>query len=74
MNKISKSLLVELDKILSEDYDLELDSKDLTKLAYSLVGYFDLLAKVENRHEFQNRPGRAIDTKANSGLDKKEEK
>ena len=50
-------------------YKTILDGKDLEKFAYSLVGYFDLLLKVENRHRFGNSPHRAIDTNRNSVLD-----
>jgi len=67
--KLTKPLIFELGQILREDYKTILDGKDLEKFAYSLVGYFDLLLKVENRHRFGNSPHRAIDTNRNSVLD-----
>ena len=67
--KLTKPLIFELGQILREDYKTILDGKDLEKFAYSLVGYFDLLLKVENRHRFGNSPNRAIDTNRNSVLD-----
>ncbi len=50
---VSKKLLGELKLILKEEFNLELNQKNLTKFASSLVGYFDLLAKIHYR-EYQN--------------------
>jgi hypothetical protein len=72
--KFKKETISELKQILKEEFNLSLDKKDLEKLAYSLVGYFDLLMKIDNRHEFGNSPSEAIDTKVDSVLDKEEVK
>ncbi|MBI4065333.1 hypothetical protein HY409_03110 [Candidatus Gottesmanbacteria bacterium] len=50
---LSKELLEELKIILKEEYNLELTYGELVNLANKLVGYFDLLAKLnfkENQH------------------------
>lgn len=51
--KLKKETIKELEVILKEEFNLNLNSNDLEKLAYCLVGYFDLLNKIENRHEVQ---------------------
>lgn len=72
--KLKPSTIIELKKILEEEFNLYLDDKDINKLAYSLVGYFDLLKRIENRHRFGNHPDRVIDSSSNTGFDKKEVK
>lgn len=72
--KLKKLTIQELGTILKQEFDLELDSQSLSKLAYSLVGLFELMQKVENRHKFENRPAEVIDQNANKVLDKKEVK
>jgi len=37
----------ELENILREDFGIELNKKELTEIAGSLVRYFDLLAKID---------------------------
>lgn len=49
---ISKKLLSELRELLLTEFHLSLAPKDLTKLAYSLVGYFDLLLKIDWRNKY----------------------
>lgn len=68
--KFSKATLAELGNIMKEEFKVELNKKDLEKLAYTLVGYFSLMQKIESRHKFGNSPDRAIDTKRKSGLDR----
>ncbi len=70
--KLKKKTVFELKQILKEEFNLKLSDKNLEKFAYSLVGYFDLLAKIDFRHKFGNRPDRAIDQKEQTVLDKKE--
>jgi hypothetical protein len=72
--KLKKSTVEELGRILKEEFNHRLNKKDLEKLAYSLVGYFSLLEKVENRHKFRNSPAVPIDSSENSVLDNKEVK
>lgn len=49
--KLKKQTVKELGTILKEEFNLNLEPSDLEKLAYSLVGYFGLLQKIENRHK-----------------------
>lgn len=49
--KLKKETILELNSILKEEFNSELSSSDLEKFAYSLVGYFDLLEKINYRHE-----------------------
>lgn len=49
---VSKKLSDELKLILKEEFNLELDQKDLVRFATSLVGYFDLLARIEHRSKY----------------------
>lgn len=49
--KLKKSTILELNQILKEDFKYELKGKELEKFAYSLVGYFDLLTKINSRLE-----------------------
>lgn len=49
---VRKELLDELKLILKEEFSLELNQKDLVKFSTSLVGYFDLLAKIEHRSKY----------------------
>ncbi len=46
---LSEALLQELHRILKEDYGKDLDRKELVEVASTLVGTFDLLAKVYHR-------------------------
>ena len=47
--KLKKSTILELGTIIKENYGKELNYSDLEKLAYSLVGLYDLLAKLHVR-------------------------
>lgn len=49
--KISKDLVLELKQILKEEFNFDLKESDVEKLGYSLIGYFDLLAKIRYKHE-----------------------
>ena len=51
-SEVSVPKLKELAVVLKEDYDIELSSVELEKLAYSLVGYFALLIKLSRSKEF----------------------
>ena len=54
--KLKKRTLLELRQIMKEEHGRELSDKELKTFAYSLVGYFDLLLKVNHRHGFGNHP------------------
>lgn len=49
--KLKKDTILELGQILKEEFNLQLSDMDLERLAYSLVGYFDLLFKIHHREE-----------------------
>lgn len=72
--KLKPSTVQELRKILVEEFSLDLDGSELEKLAYSLLGYFDLLVKIKSKHEFRNSSARLIDSKTSPSLNKKKEK
>lgn len=72
--KLKASTIEDLREILKDEYNSDLDGSELEKLAYSLLGYFDLLVKIKTRHEFRNSSARLIDSKSNPSLDKKKEK
>lgn len=61
--KLKRKTIEELRQILNDEYSLELPDKELTQLAYSLVGLFDLLERVDFRYKFQNRSDSGIDYK-----------
>lgn len=63
MSKISKNLLSELKQILKEDHGIELSYQELEKMGYSLIGYFDLLVKINKRLGFVNSSVSLIDTR-----------
>ncbi len=49
--KLKQSTIMELKKILEEEYSLILEGEQLEKMAYSLINYFGLLYKIQNRGE-----------------------
>lgn len=67
--KLKNLTVLELKQILKEEFSLELNDKDIEKLAYSLVGYFDLLAKIDFRHRFGNSSSHHIDSDYKALLD-----
>lgn len=46
MVQISKEHILELQQITKEDYDRGVSFSEVSEIANSLVGYFDLLAKL----------------------------
>jgi hypothetical protein len=44
---VSQELLSELRVIIKEDYSVELSDDELSDVATTLVGYYDLLAKLD---------------------------
>lgn len=59
---LKKETVQELGDILKRKFSTEMEYKDLEKFANCLVGYFDLLIKIEQRNMFENRPTSLIDT------------
>ena len=51
---ISEATIQELRQILKEDYAKNLTQAEVAKLANDLVGYFNLLAKIQGRIEDKN--------------------
>lgn len=51
MTKLKKKTILELGKILKEEFNSEFPSQDLETFANSLVGYFDLLIKIDQTKE-----------------------
>ncbi len=72
--RLQRETVLKLGEIMKYEFNKDMDYGDLEKLAYSLVGYFDLLLKIENRHKFGNRPGGLIDSNNHKELDDNKEK
>lgn len=51
---VSQQLIKELQTILKEEYGKDLQTEEITQIANNLVGYFDLLAKINHRENAQN--------------------
>lgn len=49
MMKLKRETISELKQILKEEFGYEMGGKDLERFASSLVGYFDLLIKINSR-------------------------
>ena len=54
--KLTNTTIDELGKILNEEFNLQLSPKDLTRLAYFIVGFFDVLIRIETKAQFGNSP------------------
>ena len=52
---ISQSLLLELKKILEEDFRLNLTMQEVTKMGVALLGYFETLAQIEKKTSCINK-------------------
>lgn len=74
--KLKRATILELKPILVEEFGLKLEGKELETFAYSLVGYFDLLAKINFRHEVRksSRPPSCKPLKERQQLEKMEMK
>lgn len=51
--KLKRSTILELGEILKDEFKLQPNRQDLERLAYCLVGYFDMLLKIKFRQEVQ---------------------
>ena len=65
---VSRQLLEELKTIIKDEYGKDLEMKEVTSIAENLVGYFDLLAKI-NYRQSQSCP--EINAEENSKKQKK---
>jgi len=48
---LSEAIIQELKQILKEEYGRDVDLKEASEIAYNLVNYFNLLAKIHHREE-----------------------
>ncbi|MDI6809816.1 MAG: hypothetical protein QME66_12705 [Candidatus Eisenbacteria bacterium] len=51
MPALSQQMIEELRGILKEDYGQEVNSIEVFEIATTLVGYFDLLARIDRQEE-----------------------
>jgi len=51
---VSEATIQELRQILKEDYGKEVTQAEASEIASTLVGYFDLLAKICHREKTKN--------------------
>ena len=49
--QIKKGRVEELQRILKEEYGKEVTFEEATKITHDLVGYFDLLARLDFEHQ-----------------------
>jgi len=52
---VGQALLSEFDVIIREDYDIQLLHGELADVANTLVGFFELLAKVESQTQKEEK-------------------
>jgi len=52
---VSQQIIEELKIIIKEDYDKDLETKEVAQIAENLVNYFDLLAKIYHRMKYENK-------------------
>jgi len=50
---LSQSTIEELRQILKEEYGHDVSKANASEIAYGLVGYFDLLAKIYHREKIE---------------------
>jgi hypothetical protein len=55
MTTLSQERIDELRQILKEDFGREVSQADASDIAYTLVGYYDLLAKIYHREKTENK-------------------
>ena len=48
---MSEKIVHELKQILKEEYGQDVNLKEASEIAYNLVNYFNLLAKIRHREE-----------------------
>lgn len=54
MAEVSKNLILELQKIVKDDYSKKMSFAETSEIANNLVGYFDLLRKLKLESENKN--------------------
>lgn len=52
---LSKKLIQEYKRIISEEYGVNLDDYEASEQAHSLVRYFDLLAKIDHESKRKDK-------------------
>ena len=50
-NMLSEAIIQELKQILEEEYGRDVNLKEASEIAHTLVGYFNLLAKIRHREK-----------------------
>ena len=55
MVQLSKERILEWQKILKEDYGKEVSFAEAAEAANNLVGFFDLLLKIDRRNRIKNK-------------------
>lgn len=54
---VNQALLIELKDIIKEDYGVKLSMQAISEIGNSLVGFFELLAKIEFTRKGENYSG-----------------
>jgi len=52
---LSETTIQELKQILKEDYGKKVTQAEASNIAHTLVGYFDLLAKIYHQEKTKNK-------------------
>lgn len=52
--KISEATIEEFRQAVKEDYERDITSAEASEITHTLVGYFDLLAKIYHREKNKN--------------------
>ena len=55
MTEVSKKLILELRKIIKNDYGKKITISEASEIANTLVNYFNLLAKIHHRNNNNER-------------------
>jgi hypothetical protein len=51
---LSQATIEELRQILKDEYGKDMNQADVSEIAHTLVGYYDLLAKIYHREKTEN--------------------
>ncbi|MDX9913513.1 MAG: hypothetical protein RBS77_02955 [Candidatus Moranbacteria bacterium] len=57
---VSEKLILELQKIIKAEYGREPSIAEVSEIANGLVGYFDLLLKIDRRNENNKKNKKSI--------------
>lgn len=64
--KISETTIGEFRQAVKEDYGRDLGPAEASEILYTLVGYFDLLAKIHHREKTNNNDNYNYDKQSNN--------